>query len=595
MSLQNRPYQDDMEAAFFDNIDNKRYFLIQGPCASGKTIVFSNIIKRYRSMFKDRKIAIITRIGTLVTQAHDKLMGQFPMAVFGQIGIASRKISNKIETHLPITIATIQTLVNNQPSVPYDLIIIDEVHQLNSRNRKSQIKEFLEAQEKANPKLQVIGFTATPYRLTSGFIYGDNCSPGTVNWFPDLDYQITMSELQAQGYLVPFLAKEIVNIEKDLSGIGTKTDGDYKTGELSTEMQKTRHVKSAVNAILKYASDRKNIAVFCVDIAHSEKVKKAFNDAEYLAETVHSNKKEGTNVQTIKSFERGGFRTLVSVESLTTGFDSTCIDCILFLRPTKSPSLYVQMLGRGLRLFPGKSDCLMLDMAALFRTHGSPNDPLIIVPSKTAKEREKEDQICRECKSGQFNDEFRKIICINKRSHAFRNFVTEGYTCNHFVKKAKIRVCEVCGAIQPRPYLYGFCVQCLTSFKVEKRETPKFNEDNKAYELSDVNFKSKAIMVIVNKKALKSYTSKAGNKGLLLKISCVRNGGSEVYVNEFMDLTGATGARAKARGQTLFVKLLGQYPVNNESALELRKDFLDNLPNRIGVVQSNGFWKLDLK
>ena len=595
MPLNNRPYQDDMESVFFDNIDRKRYFLIQGPCASGKTIVFSNIVKRYRAMFPSRKIAIITRIGTLVTQAYDKLMGQFPLAVFGQIGIASKKISNRVEVNLPITIATIQTLVNNQPSVPYDLIIIDEVHQLNTRNRKSQIKEFLEAQEKANPKLQVIGFTATPYRLTSGFIYGDNCTPGTVNWFGDLDYQITMAELQKQEYLVPFQAKEIVNIESELTGIETNSTGDYKTNQLSGKMQESRHVESAVNAISKYAQGRKNIAVFCVDIAHAERVKKAFNNAGYVAETVHSKKKEDENVKTIKSFESGRFRLLVSVESLTTGFDSTCIDCICFLRPTKSPSLYVQMLGRGLRLFPGKRDCLMLDMAALFRTHGNPNDPTIIVPSKTKAEREKEDQICRECKSGQFDEEYRKIICVNSRSHAFRNFVAEGYTCSHFIKKPKIRVCGVCGAIQPRPYKVNFCVQCLTPFPIQKKEAPKFNEDNKAYELSDVNFKNKSLMVIVNKKALKMHTSRAGNTGLLLKMSCVGNGGSKIYVNEFMDLTGSTGARAKARGQSLFIKILGQYPVNNDSALELRKQFLNSIPARVGVTQSNGYWRLDLK
>ena len=78
-------------------------------------------------------------------------------------------------------------------------------------------------------------------------------------------------------------------------------------------------------------------------------------------------------------------------------------------------------------------------------------------------------------------------------------------------------------------------------------------------------------------------------------MSCIGNGGSKIYVNEFMDLTGSTGARARARGQTLFVKLLGQYPVNNDAALERRKDFLASIPARVGVTQSNGYWRLDLK
>ena len=419
--------------------------------------------------------------------------------------------------------------------------------------------------------------------------------PGAINWFDDLDYQITMSELQGQGYLVPFTAKEIVNIESELCGIETNNTGDYKTNQLSGKMQEARHVESAVNAVDKYAKDRKHIAVFCVDIAHAERVKKAFNDAGYVAETVHSKKEEYQNVNTIRKFESGGIRLLVSVESLTTGFDSTCIDCILFLRPTKSPSLFVQMFGRGLRLFPGKADCAMLDMANLFRLHGDPNDPQIIVPTASKKEREKEEEICQECKYGQFNAEFRKIICINKKSHAYRHFVAKDYTCKYFVKSPKIRTCAVCKTPQLRPYIANFCLSCLTPFPVEKRETVKFTEDNKAYELSDVNFKEKSIMVIVGKKVLKSHTSRAGNQGILLKMSCIGNGGSKIYVNEFMDLTGMTGTRARARGQALFIKLLGKYPVNNNAALEMRNDFLKSLPNRVGVVQSNGFWRLDLK
>lgn len=583
-----------MESVFFDNIDSKDDFLIQGPCASGKTIVFSNISKRYREMFSDKKIAIITRIGILVTQAYDKLMGQFPLAVFGQIGIASKKISSKIETHLPITIATIQTLVNNQPAVPFDLIIIDEVHQLNSRNRKSQMGSFLESQKKQNPALKIIGFTATPYRLTSGMIYGENCIPGCINWFSDIDYQITMGELQEQKYLVPYQAKEIVNIESELNGIETNNTGDYKSNQLSKEMQKPRHVESAVSAIKKYAQGRNHIAVFCVDIAHAERLKGALRDAGHVAEIVHSKKEEYQNVRSIKQFEHNG-GILVSVESLTTGFDSTCIDCILFARPTKSPSLFVQMFGRGLRLHDGKEFCLMLDMAGLFRAHGDPNNPDIIIPTKSKKEQKAEDEICQECRHAQFDTELRKLICSNKKSKAYRHFVAKDFTCDYFAKKQKIRTCEVCKTPQIRPYKTNFCLSCLTSFKQPKKVNAKFAEDSNQYELSNVKFNNAAITVMVNKKTLKAHRSRAGNNGLLLKISCIGNGGTKIYINEFMDLTGVTGARARMRGKSLFTKLTGQYPINNNEALKLRQDFLGNLPNRVGVIKSGGFWKLDLK
>ena len=138
-------------------------------------------------------------------------------------------------------------------------------------------------------------------------------------------------------------------------------------------------------------------------------------------------------------------------------------------------------------------------------------------------------------------------------------------------------------------------MKCLTPFKQPKPVTAKFKEDNNQYELSNVKFNNAAVMAMVGKKSLKLHTSRAGNQGLLLKVSCKVNGGKDVYINEFMDLTGITGARARMRGKSLFTKLVGQYPADNTEALKLGRDFLKNLPNRVGVVKSGGFWKLDLR
>jgi len=595
MAFDLRYYQTETVETVFDLMLIKHYILACGPCGSGKTIIFNEIAQRYLAKYPHNKVAIITRIGTLVMQTHDKFMQAFPGSVFGVVGIASKKISATVEVDKPVTIATIQTLVNCQPKKPFDLIVIDEVHQLNTRDKASQIQKFLLEQEAKNPNLKVVGFTATPYRLGSGFIYGDRVRPGCTNWFDDLDYQITMEELEQHDppYLVPHICLEVKNIAPDIENVPKNNAGDYVSGQLSERLRKKRHIQSAVMAVKNYAEGRRHIAVFCVDIAHAEAVKTALT-AEYItAETVHSKKEENDNVAAIRAFESGRCRCLVSVESLTTGFDSTCIDCILFLRPTQSPALFVQMFGRGKRPHEGKVNCLMLDMAALFRTHGNPNDPEIIVPVKTKKALKDKTEVCEECKFVIYDDILKRFICANKQAKEYRHFVQPDHSCDLWQKKSTVRICEVCKKAQFRPFSYSFCQVCGAPFKdLIKKPKPKHKEDNEWYEMGEVDVDKKPVVVAVSGCDIKRHKSKSGNIMLKMVLKCYGRTGTNIYVNEYFSFYSPPGTLLYKKGARIFQRFAGKVPRNDEDALQMKSAVLANIPDSIRVIKKNNFWRM---
>jgi superfamily II DNA or RNA helicase len=249
---------------------------------------------------------------------------------------------------------------------------------------------------KANPRLRVLGVTATDFRMGHGYIYGTECRPGFRNLFPSLDYSITMNRLIADGFLSGWRAMQPVSIEKDLAGIGTNFAGDYETGARSEEMSREIHVRTAVEVYGKYGEGRRNVLVFAVDIAHAEKLAEAFRAAGHAAESVHSGMPLANRGAAIEDFGDGKIQFLMNVGILTEGWDCPKVDLIMMCRPTKSPGLFVQMFGRGTRLYEGKKDLLVLDLAGNLLRHGDPSEPDVIV-GKAGNDREPPLKVCPGC------------------------------------------------------------------------------------------------------------------------------------------------------------------------------------------------------
>jgi DNA repair protein RadD len=340
--------------------------------AGGKTIVFSSLIKYYLERYPKMKTAILAHRQELVLQAADKLKKVWPLS-YGQIGIACKSLQ-KVVINAPIIIGTVQTLARRDILNDIHLLIVDEVHHIpRFRNIKpSQYQTFIEQLRGNYPNLRILGVTATPYRLNQGYIYGHDG-----DLFDQLDYRIGMEDLINDGWLVPLRAKGVETLGEELSNVRIGQNGDYRLDDLSMVMEKPVHIESAVQAYRDYGEDRRSVLIFAITIEHAELLTNAFLRAGYRASLVHSKLDKLKRQQTLASFDKGELDFLVNVGVLTEGWDCPRVDLIIMTRPTLSPGLYVQMIGRGTRLFPDKKDLLVLDLVGNFQMHGQPWAPIV--------------------------------------------------------------------------------------------------------------------------------------------------------------------------------------------------------------------------
>lgn len=409
--MQPRPYQIDCLNKIWEDIQSSYNVLIQGPTAFGKTIVFSKLIQRFLREQPQGRCLILVDREILVTQSKDKLIRVAP-ELENEIGICCSSIQSKKELEHRVTIASRQTLINQLNFfAPVNIIILDECHLASIPQEgdpdegTDQFSVIINTLRKYNQKTRLIGFSATPFRLSSGYIYGNKNTKGSLPYFPELNYTIGIKTLQDQGFLAPLVAKTIVSdsVKNDLVNCKI-TAGEFNLGMLSDMMSSGIHVNSAVEAWKEHAYNRKKTLCFCVTIEHSEIVAKAFNDAGIPAVAIHSKLEDDDLTEAMNALEEGHYQVFCSVAKLTTGLDVIDIDCILALRPTKSTSLWLQMVGRGLRIAPGKRDCLCLDLVGNLNEHGTNLDKprvfykLVKKSDKELEDKENEKQ-CPECAS----------------------------------------------------------------------------------------------------------------------------------------------------------------------------------------------------
>lgn len=387
----NRWYQDEAEYAIFDyfqagNIGNP---VVGMPTGTGKSIVIANFVRRVFGYWPNQRIMMLTHVKELIEQNAEKLLSVWPTAPLGiySAGLKSRDMI------LPIVFGGVQSVskaiqksVERDDGTPphlkhfgwRDLVIIDECHLLGP-NEDTMYQYVIAELLKINPHLKVIGLTATPYRLKQGMITDDD------GLFTDLCYDITgidaFNRLIAEGYLSPLIPKR-TNVEIDTSGVRMSA-GDFNGKQLNEVADEITY--DAVKEMVEQGQDRQSWLVFASGVENAEHVASMLQSFGIPAAASHSKLKPAENDARIKAFKSGELRALVNNNKLTTGFDHPPIDLIGMLRPTMSPGLWVQMLGRGTRPSPGtfKENCLVLDFAGNTRRLGPINDP--VKPRKPGK------------------------------------------------------------------------------------------------------------------------------------------------------------------------------------------------------------------
>lgn len=357
--IQLRPYQLEAVQSIYDYFAKKDGNpLVVLPTGAGKSLTLAAFIEGAIDQYPSTNIIVLTHVKELIIQDTQAIIRYWPEA---PIGVWSAGVGQK--TQAQITVAGIQSIHNRQTTFARtDLVIIDEAH-LVSKKSDTMYGRFLSGLRKYNPALKVIGLTATHYRMDSGLL-----TDGEERIFTDICYEAHVGDLIKEGYLCPLVAKNGVT-KADLSSVHHR-GGEFVAADLQHAMDKNHLIEGALDEVGKYASDRNHILGFCSGVEHAAHCAEAANARGWAADYVTGDMADGERDAKINAFKDGRTRMLFNAMLLTTGFDAPHIDCILMLRPTKSTGLYVQIMGRGLRKHPSKSETLVLDFAGNVERHG---------------------------------------------------------------------------------------------------------------------------------------------------------------------------------------------------------------------------------
>lgn len=332
-------------------IDGNRRFLLGDFTVTHNTVMFNHIAAL--CVEKQKRVLIIADRRELINQAWARL--------FQASGIHGGIIMSGVPPayHLPVQVASIQTL--NRRSFPpnIDLVIIDECRGSVSPSYADIFGHYKES--------FFLGVDATPIR-TNG--------QGFDHIYQALVCGPSIKEMENQGALVPAVVKVNPLNQMQLSGLKV-TAGDYDEGELAKFMMNENIMAGLVASKVKYAPGEKTIC-FAVSIDHSKAIVKKYLDAGIKAAHVDGNFSLEDRSRVFKAFEHGDVEVLVNVGIATYGYDNPSITCVQLARPTKSLALYLQMIGRGSRKYTYKDGTkkqfyTLLDHANCRIEHGAPN------------------------------------------------------------------------------------------------------------------------------------------------------------------------------------------------------------------------------
>ena len=389
-----RPYQQAAVEAVYEHLrtrdDNPAVVL---PTAAGKSWVIAQLVKDAVLRWNGR-VLVLAHVKELLEQNADKIRRLCPEV---PIGIYSAGL-NRRETDKPVIVAGIQSVYKRACELDaFDLVIVDEAH-LIPPDGDGMYRTFLADAKVVNPHVRVIGLTATPFRLSSGPI----CTPeGVLN---HICYEVGVRELIRDGYLCPLVTKA-GRKKADFDRLHIR-GGEFVADEVENLMDDDRLVEAACEEIITYTADRHTVLLFASGVRHAEHIQRVLQDRFGVeCGLVTGETPAAERAALIARFRgeteagllpRPPLKYLVNVNVLTTGFDAPNIDCVAILRPTMSPGLWYQMVGRGFRLHPDKRNCLVLDFGGNAMRHG-PVDQLKIPEAKDCGGGEAPAKECPEC------------------------------------------------------------------------------------------------------------------------------------------------------------------------------------------------------
>ncbi|TDO99782.1 DEAD/DEAH box helicase [Marinomonas balearica] len=533
------------------------------PTGAGKSLVIAELGRLARG-----KVVCLAHVKELVEQNHSKLAALGVETGVFSAGLGQRELSKKT------TFASVQSLAPNIElfSDPISLLIVDECHRI-SNNNESQYQKVIEHFQSLNPRVRILGLTATPYRLDAGWIYKKHYwgfyRDAPKACFEKCIYELPLRRLVTDGYLTKPIVYDAAIEQYDFSALSESLDGETDSTDLALNKLVSKHprvTKAICEQIIELSKNRLGVMVFAATREHATEILSYLPESDSALITGETASKERDKI--IAKFKQKQLKFLVNVSVLTTGFDAPHVDVIAILRPTESVSLYQQIVGRGLRLSDHKKDCLILDY-----THQGYDLYQPEIGTKKPNPHVKLVQVaCPQC-------EFQNLFWGKKNA--------EGDILEHYGRRCQAIVETLDGELQcDYRFVFKRCPQCN-----EENDIAARNCAHCQHKLIDPDDILRKALNLKDHKVLRCQASSAVIEGSKVRITYHDEDG-ETLVESFEFKT----KKAIKRFNDEFGRRLGKgsVPVTFDTISDVTP-FLDYLPTPDFVIakkQKGSFWQI---
>lgn len=381
-----RPYQQDAVDAtlqHFRQTDDAAVIVL--PTGAGKSLVIAELAKLAR-----QRILVLAHVKELVEQNCGKYDSYVEPSQRASIFAAGLK---RKESSSQVVFGSVQSVSRNLNAFNdhFSLLIIDECHRV-SLDENSEYQNIIRHLKEHNGSLKVLGLTATPYRLNSGWVYRKHRQDNEIRGddraaFERCIFELPLRYMMDKGYLTPAKILDAPVALYDFEQL-RKQGNDTKSfseADLNRVINTSKRATARIiEQVIDLAVDRQGVMIFAATVDHAREIL-TYLPVECSAIIIGDMKARARD-GVINAFKKKHIKFLVNVSVLTTGFDAPHVDLIAILRPTDSVGLYQQIVGRGLRLSKDKKDCLVLDYAGnqydLFRPEigsSKPNSDAVTV------------------------------------------------------------------------------------------------------------------------------------------------------------------------------------------------------------------------
>jgi DNA repair protein RadD len=382
-----RPYQSRIVGDLWSYFDRhpEGNPVIEACVGAGKSMMVAMVAQRAMREYPGTRIVVIVPSKELLVQNVEELYQVWPEA---NAGIYSAAVKRK-QLGYDLTYATIGSIYKQAHRMGrVDLIMADECHGI-ATSDTGMWRQFVSDLRKYGSPVRVVGLTGTPFRGNGVWLtHGDD------PLFTHICSRVTIRELLDLGFLSP-LTTVPTQTHIDTSAVRTVA-GDYNLQDLAVVSDKDELVQAACDEIVTLGVGRRKWLVFAVNVAHAQHVCAALRQRGVAAAVVTGDTPAAQRDTAIADYRSGKLQCLVNVAVLTTGFNVKEVDFLVLLRATKSPVLYTQILGRGLRIADHKTDCLVADFTDTIATLG-PVDAIKGRVPTAGRKGEAPTKLCPEC------------------------------------------------------------------------------------------------------------------------------------------------------------------------------------------------------